>query len=79
MTERIVPRRERITAQHGALEMFVLLRRHYPAIETEERRNRAAMPRMTKAAVVDAVLGALDRGTYTSVEAAERLARIERG
>lgn len=71
-------REQRIIGQHGALEMFILLRRHYPAIGSEERRNRTALQRPSKAAAIDAVLGALHRGIYTSAEAAERLARIER-
>lgn len=75
----MLTRDQRIAAQHTALEMFILLRRHYTAIEQEEQRNRTALRQPTKAAAIDAVLGALDRGTYTSTEAAERLARIERG
>jgi hypothetical protein len=48
ITERIrteIPRKQLITAQHDALDMFVFLRRHYPAFVTEQARNMARMPR----------------------------------
>jgi hypothetical protein len=47
-TQRILteaPREQLIAAQHDALDMFVFLRRHYPAFVAEQARNEARMPR----------------------------------
>lgn len=38
-------REDKIAGQHEALDMFVCLRRHYPAFTAEQARNRAKMPR----------------------------------
>lgn len=48
ITDRIrteIPREQLITAQHEALDMFVSLRRHYPAFAAEQALNEARMPR----------------------------------